>query len=192
MFSKKTIPWTKYKMSQLRGIAKHFSLNIKKRKKAEFIEELKKAHLDFNEVQKIIMDSGTQASAPSKVRETSSKVRVSPSSGSSRIEKRFQNLESQIKYLMNKVSVLETKLVSPIHSHGNANQKVISKIILKKLSPGDSMSVDELKNISKLNRFPWQDIEHTILELVDDERLDVSEGASINKINGKIGRIIRR
>ena len=93
---------------------------------------------------------------------------------------------------MNKVSVLETKLVSPIHSHGNSNSRAISQIILKKLKPGNSISVDELKNISKLNRFPWKDIEHTILELVDDERLDVSEGASINKINGKIGRIIRR
>ena len=75
--------------------------------------------------------TSTLPSISPKSRQFSSTRKVSPSSGIPKIEKRIQNLESQVKYLMNKVSVLETKLAKPIHSHETIDQKAISKIILK-------------------------------------------------------------
>ena len=114
---------------------------------------------------------------------------------SSKLEERVILLEEQVKFLMSKVDNFEVYLAKERSSKqvgGGYNLVDAQEIIKSRVIPGDSISIDEIMNIKKLKKYPKNLIEKAIINLIDDEIFDGSEGRSIQKIQGKIARIIRR
>ena len=108
---------------------------------------------------------------------------------------RLKLVEDQIKFIMTKIDEIDVKLAnlsstdSPINRHDMID---IKSIIKSTILPGKSITVDELLTIKGLSKFTRDLIYTAVLDLVDEEIIDVSEGNSKNKIQGYIGRLIRR
>ena len=132
-----------------------------------------------------------QTKSKSKSKSTSTTIPKSKSTA-----KRLNLIEDQIKYLMAKIDNIEVKLanVSFMESSSISTPEIldIKNIIKSKISPGKSIDVDELLNTKGLNKYTKDLIYMAVMELVDEEVFDVSEGKSKNKIQGYIGRLIRR
>ena len=108
---------------------------------------------------------------------------------------RINLLEKQVKFIMSKIDNIEIQLAkgrSSKFTNGGYNLNDVQNIIKSKILSGDSVSIDEVMVIKKLKKFPRELIEKAILDLIDDEIFDVSEGRSVQKIQGNIGRLIRR
>ena len=109
------------------------------------------------------------------------------------IEQRLQTMEQQIKYVMQKLTQIEVQLSSDQTNNLNLNgTSEIKQIILKIVPPGSNIKVDELLQKPQLTTFKFDQIERAVLDLIDEERLDFSEGSSIKKFRSSIARIIRR
>jgi hypothetical protein len=114
---------------------------------------------------------------------------------SGKLEERVNLLEDQVKYLMSKIDNFEVYLAKERSSKqvgGGYSLSDVQKIIKSKVPPGNSISIDEVMNIKKLRKYPKSLIEKAIIDLIDDEIFDGSEGRSSQKIQGHIARIIRR
>ena len=112
-----------------------------------------------------------------------------------KLEGRVNLLEEQVKFLMSKIDNFEVYLAKERSSKqvgGGYNIFDVQKIIKSKVLPGDSISIDEIMNIRKLKKYPKNLIEKAIIDLIDDEIFDGSEGRSSQKIQGNIARLIRR
>ena len=105
-------------------------------------------------------------------------------------------IEEQIKFLMSKIDSIEINLAKGRISEligESYNIPDIQSVIKSRILSGDSISIDKIMNLKKLKKFPKDLIEKAILDLIDDEIFDVSEGGrSVQKIQGNIGRLIRR
>jgi len=109
--------------------------------------------------------------------------------------KRLKIVEDQFKYLITKIDDIEVKLANLGFTDSSINTREITDIknvIKSKTQTGKSIAVDELLNIEGLNKYTKDMIYLAAMELVDEEIFDVSEGKSNNKIQGHIGRLIRR
>ena len=112
-----------------------------------------------------------------------------------KIEGRINLLEKQVRFLMSKVDKLEVLLAkwrSSDLSIGDKNSSYIKNIIISKVNPRESISIDEILGIENLQKYSKTAIEKVIIDLIDDEVFDGSEGRSNQKILGNIGRLIRR
>lgn len=111
------------------------------------------------------------------------------------LEKRVNMLEEQVKFLMSKIDNFEVFLAKERSSKfigQGYNLYEIQNILKSKVSQGESISIDEIMNLKKLKKFPKNLIEKVIIDLIDEEIFDGSEGRSNQKIQGKIARLIRR
>ena len=114
---------------------------------------------------------------------------------SAKLEERINLLEEQVKFLMSKIDNFEVYLAKDRSSKlvgGGYNISDVQLIIKSKVFPGDSISIDEIMNLKKLKKYPKNLIEKAIIDLIDDEIFDGSDGRSIQKIHGNIARLIRR
>ena len=96
---------------------------------------------------------------------------------------------------MSKIDNIEVQLAKGRTSEligGGYNISAIQNIIKSKVLPGDSISIDEIISIRELQKYPINLIEKAIIDLIDDEVFDASEGRSIQKLQKNIGRLIRR
>jgi len=112
-----------------------------------------------------------------------------------KLEERVNLLEEQVKFLMSKIDNFDVYLAKERSSKqvgGGYNIFDVQEIIKSKALPGDSISIDEIMNIKKLRKYPKNLIEKAIIDLIDDEIFDASEGRSNQKIQGNIARLIRR
>jgi len=112
-----------------------------------------------------------------------------------KLEERINMLEEQVKFLMSKIDNFEVFLAKERSSKqigGGYNIYDVQLIIKSKVLPGDSISIDEIMNTKKLKKYPKNLIEKAIIDLIDDEIFDGSDGRSVQKIHGNIARIIRR
>ena len=122
-------------------------------------------------------------------------TKIKSKSSSSKLEERVSFLEEQVKFLMSKIGGVEVELAKERTSEVITNfseLNIIKNIIKSNVLPGDSISIDELIKIKQLQKYSIKSIEQAIIDLIDDEIFDVSEGRSIQKISGNIGRLIRR
>ena len=129
----------------------------------------------------------------SKKKPTSSKTKSSQQSSS--LITRIDLLENQMKYIMSKIGSIEIILAKDRTGEligGGFKIAEIQNIIKSKILPRDSISIDDLISLHELDKYPKNLIEKAIINLIDDEIFDVSEGRSIQKILGNIGRLIRR
>ena len=123
------------------------------------------------------------------------KLKEKPSRQTVKLERRINLLEEQVKFLMSKIDNIEVQLTKGRTSEligGGYNILNIQNLIKSKVLPGDSISIDEIISIKELQKYPITLIEKAIIDLIDDEVFDASEGRSTQKIQRNIGRLIRR
>ena len=112
-----------------------------------------------------------------------------------KLDERVKLLEEQVKFLMSKIDNFEVYLAKERSSKqvgGGYNIYEVQTIIKSWVLPGASISIDEIMKIKKLKKYPKDLIEKAIIDLIDDEIFDGSDGRSIQKIQGNIARVIRR
>ncbi len=184
--NKLTVPY-------LNQLAKELSITFKSSsKKPDKIKTILNAGIPDKKLEDLIIKYFNQYQA-SKGKSTVTKKK--PIKQSIKSTDRINLLEKQVKFIMSKIDNIEIQLAKDRSSKftgGGYNLNDVQNIIKSKISPGDSVSIDEVMVIRKLKKFPRELIEKAILDLIDDEIFDVSEGRSIQKIQGNIGRLIRR
>ncbi len=114
---------------------------------------------------------------------------------SAAIETRFSLIEEQIKFIMSKITQIESKLARNISKSTKISENLMDKIkaiIISELSPGQKISVDNLLKIKKFGKISISNIGRAIEELIDEEVLDCSDGRSTQKIGKDIAILIRR
>ena len=183
----------KLTIKYLEDLADECQITLKKSsKKSEKIKTILNAGIPESKLKLLFERYLTKYKATKKPRK---KAKAKPTSSIAKLEKRVSLIEEQIKFLMSKIGGVEVKLAvertsDVIGSSSDLND--IKNIIKLNVLPGNSISIDELIKIKQLQKFSMRLIEKAIIDLIDDEILDISEGRSIQKISGNIGRLIRR
>ena len=114
---------------------------------------------------------------------------------STAIETRFNLIEEQIKFIMSKIAQIESNLAKNIPKRAKISKNLLNKIkdiIKSELSPGQTISIDNLLKIKKIENISISNIGRAIEELIDEEVLDCSDGRSTQKIGKDIAILIRR
>jgi len=165
----------------LQNLAKECKIELKKGKKADIIKQIKDARIDNKRLEDLI-NKFTVSKKVSKKKE-------------SKIEERLNLLENQVKFLMLKVGSIEAKLGQEKKSTLEKTTSMLSNIketIVSIIPPGNSMTIDELITHKNLKNISKNVLEQAVNDLIDEEIFDTSEGYSNQKLEGNIGRIIRR
>ena len=167
-------------------LAKEIGIKInKKDKKPDKISKINSAGLEELRLNQLIQKYYEQKSTPKK----RSKDVISELKG------RIKLLEEQVKFLMSEISVSK---VSVMKEDGRGLLTVttdlaeIKKFIKSLISPGESITIDELIEINEIQKIPLITLKHSIYDLIDENVFDVAEGNSRQKIGGKIGVLVRK
>lgn len=195
-----------FKIAELREIAKILDIEQKERSKAAIVKMIMAANPKASALEQAIaaVRGGTQKSSKKKRKP---KI-TSDSSGQdyaqiqsnisnltqmvSRLELRLSDLENQVRYILSKLGTLELKSVASKPLVNGQQLEEVKRLLKEFIPPSTSRTVDEITSVPALQHFPIAVIEQALLDLIDDEVFDVSEGASKLKLAGNIGRLIRR
>lgn len=176
----------------LEKLAKECNITLRSGNKANYMDQIINAGINENRLIKLV-NKYPHTGRPSKKR--AKEISQQKAYSMTKIEERVNLLEEQVRFLMSKIGGVEVKLVQresfDLASESN-NSTSIGSIIKTHIPPGDSMTIDELIKIKELQKFSLNSIEQAIITLIDNEVFDVSQGGSIQKIGGNIGRLIRR
>ena len=173
-------------VSLLDKLAKEIGIKLNKKDKKEVkISKIKSAGLEelqFNQlIQKYYRHKSTSKKA--------SKDAISELKG------RVKLLEDQVKFLMSEISVSKISVMKE-DDHDlltvTTDLAEIKKFIKSLISPGESITIDELIEINEIQKIPLITLKHSIYDLIDENVFDVAEGKSRQKIGGKIGVLIRK
>jgi len=150
----------KLTLSQLESLAKDFGIELKKSdKKAEKIKTILNASIEENRLNQQLEKYLIQKNESRKT----NKVLVSELKG------RIRLLEEQVKFLMSKISVSEITIGT------EADRDVITvtsdltdvkKFIKALISPGESITIDELIEIKEIQKIPLVALKHAIYDLI--------------------------
>ena len=177
----------------LNKLGKELNITFKSSsKKADKIKTILNAGISNSKLEEIFTKYLNQYQS-SKGKPTTAKKK--PLQVSVKLEERINLLEEQVKFLMSKIDNFEVYLAKDRSSKlvgGGYNITDVQLIIKSKVFPGDSISIDEIMNLKKLKKYPKNLIEKAIIDLIDDEIFDGSDGRSIQKVQGNIARLIRR
>ncbi|MFX0057369.1 MAG: hypothetical protein ACFE85_02995 [Candidatus Hodarchaeota archaeon] len=175
----------KLTVSKLENLAEECGIELKKSdKKSEKIHTILNAGIEENRLKQLI-EKHIKQKKPS--RKTSKDI-------ISELKGRIRLLEEQVKFLMSKISVSEVTIGT------EANRDVITvisdlgdvkKFIKALLSPGESITIDELIEIKEIQKIPLVALKHAIYDLIEENIFEAEEGNSRQKIGGKIGILIR-
>ena len=108
------------------------------------------------------------------------------------IETRLSQLETQVRFIMNKLSTMEIRMAGPVETLASTKIQPLKKLILRLIPQGTVISTDEIRAKKDFQNYPVKDLERALLELVDEEFFDVAEGQSRWTLSGNIGLLIRR
>ncbi|MHA2287379.1 MAG: hypothetical protein ACXABG_01205 [Promethearchaeota archaeon] len=173
-------------VSLLDKLAKEIGIKLnKKDKKEDKMRKIKSAGIEESRLQQLIQKYYAQRSAPKKT----SKDQISELKG------RVKLLEEQVKFLMSEITVSKISLLKendPNIITVTTDLAEIKKFIKSILSPGESITIDELIEINEIQKIPLITLKHSIYDLIDENVFDVAEGKSRQKIGGKIGVLIRK
>lgn len=167
-------------------LAKEIGIKLnKKDKKTDKIFKIKSAGLEELQLNQLIQKYYEQKFTPKKT----SKDVISELKG------RVKLLEEQVKFLMSEISLSK---VSVMKENGRDLLTVttdlaeIKKFIKSLISPGESITIDELIELNEIQKIPLITLKHSIYDLIDENIFDVAEGKSRQKIGGKIGVLVRK
>jgi hypothetical protein len=157
----------------------------KKDKKVDKISKIKSAGLEELHLNQLIQKYYRDKSTPKK----RSKDAISELKG------RVKLLEDQVKFLMSEISVSKISVMKE-DNHDiltvTTDLAEIKKFIKSLVSPGESITIDELIEINEIQKIPLITLKHSIYDLIDENVFDVAEGNSRQKIGGKIGVLVRK
>lgn len=180
-------------VNYLNKIGKELNITFKSSsKKADKIKTILNAGISNSKLEELFNKYLSQYQNSRRKPKTTKKK---PVQVSAKLEERINLLEEQVKFLMSKIDNFEVYLAKDRSSKlvgGGYNITDVQLIIKSKVFPGDSISIDEIMNLKKLKKYPKNLIEKAIIDLIDDEIFDGSDGRSIQKIHGNIARLIRR
>ncbi len=167
-------------------LAKEIGIKFnKKDKKPDKISKINNAGLEELRLNHLIQKYYEQKSTPKK----KSKDVISELKG------RVKLLEEQVKFLMSEISVSR---VSVMKENGRdlltftTDLAEIKKFIKSLISPGESITIDDLIEINEIQKIPLITLKHSIYDLIDENVFEVAEGNSRQKIGGKIGVLVRK
>ncbi len=167
-------------------LAKEIGIKLnKKDKKVDKISKIKSVGLEEVRLNQLIQKYYRHKSTPKKA----SKEAISELKG------RVKLLEDQVKFLMSEISVSKISVMKE-EDHDlltvTTDLAEIKKFIKSLISPGESITIDELIEINEIQKIPLITLKHSIYDLIDENVFDVAEGKSRQKIGGKIGVLIRK
>ncbi|MFX0018533.1 MAG: hypothetical protein ACFFAK_15930 [Promethearchaeota archaeon] len=169
----------------LNRLAKECGVQFKKgAKKPDKIATLENAGIPKEKMEQLI----TKYLAKKGIKKRSSKDTILELKG------RIRLLEDQVRFLMSKISVTEVKILKDKDRDLitiTSNLSDIKKFIKSMLSPGESITIDDLIEIKELQKIPLITVKHAIYDLIEEGIFEVSEGSSRQKIGGKIGLLTR-
>jgi tetrahydromethanopterin S-methyltransferase subunit G len=173
-------------VSLLDKLAKEIGIKLnKKDKKEDKITKIKGANIEELRLNQLIQKYYEQKRIPKRT----SKDQISELKG------RVKLLEEQVKFLMSEISVSKISLMKEDDGEiltVTTDLAEIKKFIKSIISPGESITIDELIEINEIQKIPLITLKHSIYDLVDENVFDVAEGKSRQKIGGKIGALIRK
>jgi hypothetical protein len=172
-------------VSLLDKLAKEIGIKPNKRdKKEDKIANIEGAGIEELQLNQLIQKYYAQKSLSKKT----SKDQISELKG------RVKLLEEQVKFLMSEIRVSKISLLKE-NDHGiltvTTDLAEIKKFIKSIISPGESITIDELIDINEIQKIPLITLKHSIYDLIDENVFDVAEGKSRQKI-GKIGVLTRK
>jgi len=166
-------------------LAKEIGIKLnKKDKKTDKISKINSSGLEELRLDQLVHKYYEQKSAPKK----RNKDVISELKG------RIKLLEEQVKFLMSEISVSKVSVMKE-NDRGLltvTDLAEIKKFIKSLISPGESITIDELIEINEIQKIPLITLKHSIYDLIDENVLDVAEGNSRQKIGGKIGVLVRK
>ncbi len=173
-------------VSLLDKLAKEIGIkHNKKDKKVDKISKIENAGLEELLLNQLIQKYYRDKSTPKK----RSKDAISELKG------RVKLLEDQVKFLMSEISVSKISVMKE-DNHDiltvTTDLAEIKKFIKSLVSPGESITIDELIEINEIQKIPLITLKHSIYDLIDENVFDVAEGNSRQKIGGKIGVLVRK
>ena len=173
-------------VSLLDKLAKEIGIKLnKKDKKVDKISKIESAGLEELQLNQLIQKYYTHKSTPKKRRKDAI----------SELKGRVKLLEDQVKFLMSEISVSKISVMKEDDSDiltVTTDLAEIKKFIKSLISPGESITIDELIEINEIQKIPLITLKHSIYDLIDENVFDVAEGNSRQKIGGKIGVLVRK
>ena len=173
-------------VSLLDKLAKEIGIKLnKKDKKDDKIYKISRAGIEELRLNQLIQKYYEQKSRSKKT----SKEEISELKG------RIKLLEEQVKFLMSEISLSKISLMKEDDRDiltVTTDLAEIKKFIKSIISPGESITIDELIEINEIQKIPLITLKHSIYDLIDENVFDVAEGKSRQKIGGKIGLLTRK
>jgi len=173
-------------VSLLNKLAKEIGIKLnKKDKKEDKISKIRSAGLEELRLNQLIQKYHEQKSTSKRT----SKDEISELKG------RVKLIEEQVKFLMSEISVSKISLIKEDDRDlltVTTDLAEIKKFIKSLISPGESITIDELIEINEIQKIPLITLKHSIYDLIDENVFDVAEGNSRQKIGGKIGVLVRK
>ena len=173
-------------VSLLDKLAKEIGIKLnKKDKKVDKISKIESAGLGDLQLNELIQKYYGQKSTPKKT----SKDTISELKG------RVKLLEDQVKFLMSEITVSKISVMKEDDRDlltVTTDLAEIKKFIKSLISPGESITIDELIEINEIQKIPLITLKHSIYDLIDENVFTAAEGNSRQKIGGKIGVLVRK
>lgn len=176
----------KLTVSQLENLAKDCGIELKKSdKKTEKINTILNTDIEENRLNQLVENYLNQKKQSRK----SNKDLVSELKG------RVRLLEEQVKFLMSKISVSEITVGTEADGDiitVTSDLSDVKKFIKAIISPGGTITIDELIEIKEIQKIPLVALKHAVYDLIEENIFDAREGNSRQKIGGKIGILVRK
>jgi hypothetical protein len=167
-------------------LAKEIGIKLnKKDKKPDKISKINSAGFDELRLDQLIQKYYEQKPKPKKA----NKDVISELKG------RVKLLEEQVKFLMSEISVSKVSVMKENDSGlltVTTDLAEIKRFIKSLISPGESITIDDLIEINEIQKIPLITLKHSIYDLIDENVFEVAEGNSRQKIGGKIGVLVRK
>jgi len=173
-------------ISLLDKLAQEIGIERSKKDKKEYkIAKIRSAGIEEHQLNQLVQKYYEQKSIPKRT----SKDQISELKG------RVKLLEEQVKFLMSEITVSKISLMKE-DDHDIltviTDLVEIKKFIKSVISPGESITIDELIEMKEIQKIPLITLKHSIYDLIDENVFNAAEGKSRMKIGGKIGLLTRK
>ncbi|MFX1239128.1 MAG: hypothetical protein ACFFAS_07350 [Promethearchaeota archaeon] len=178
----------------LKKLAKECNVVLKNGKKQELIIQINNAKINptllENLFNKYLKPATKAKRATTNISTTGTKTLQI-----TQLDDRIKLLEDQVKYILNKLNDMESNISKKAAKRLAVNDIQINDLkykIKNMIDSGDTITIDDIIKTKQLRNAPFDSVEQAIVELIDDEIFDGAEGNSKHKIDGYIGRLIKR
>ncbi len=186
----------------LEKLAAECEIELNKKLKADKIRQIKNGGIQEEKLEDLFKKYIELQNA-SKKSKGKGKGKGKARSQISILEDRVGVLEEQIKHILSKFNEKEqestikknikiSKQDFRVIPEESNDLRKIKSIIVSRVMPGNSMSIDDLLKIKALQEFSLSLIEKAINDFIDEGVVDASEGMSLQKMGGKIGSLTRK